>query len=46
MPDYEWLILERQEDTETDDCVNCPYKGDKCQNQCMEIEEHYNLLRR
>ena len=40
MYDMEEMILERQE-SEFDECHNCPYKG-KCNNQCMEVEEHYN----
>lgn len=35
--DYEYLILEMQE-SEDDECMTCPYKGDKYKNQCMEIE--------
>ena len=36
MESYEDLILARQEDNFSDDCVTCPYKGiDTCQNQCM-----------
>lgn len=41
MFDMEEMILERQESL-ADECHNCPYKGDKCHSQCMEIEEHYN----
>lgn len=37
----EEMILKRQEDNITDDCLTCPYK-EKCNNQCMEVEEHYN----
>ena len=33
-------ILKLQESL-TDDCHNCPYK-EKCNNQCMKVEEHYN----
>ena len=40
MFDIEDMILERQESIE-DECHNCPHKG-KCNNQCMEVEEHYN----
>ena len=40
MFDIEEMILERQESI-ADECHNCPYKG-KCNNQCMEVEEHYN----
>ena len=40
MFDIEEMILERQESI-IDECHNCPYKG-KCNNQCMEEEEHYN----
>lgn len=40
---YEELILERQENTETDECRNCPYKGvETCRNQCMEEKTVYN----
>lgn len=38
--DIEEMILERQE-SEADECNACVYKT-KCQNQCMELEEHYN----
>lgn len=41
MADYEGLILARQE-SESDECTTCPYKGMECENQCMEIELHYN----
>lgn len=37
--DYEKLILERQE-SESDDCKNCPYK-ENCKNQCERITEKY-----
>ena len=37
----EEMILKRQEDNITDDCLTCPYK-EKCNNKCMEVEEHYN----
>ena len=40
MFDIEEMILERQESI-VDDCHSCPYK-EKCNNQCMEVEEHYN----
>lgn len=37
MNDYEYLILQRQED-ESDECSTCPYKGvNTCRNQCMRI---------
>ena len=36
----EEMILERQESI-TDYCHACSYK-EKCNNQCMEVEEHYN----
>ena len=36
----EEMILKRQE-YNTDDCLTCPYK-EKCNNKCMEVEEHYN----
>lgn len=41
MTDYEEMILKSQE-SEEDECATCPYKGDKCNNQCMRIEKHYN----
>ena len=37
MHDYENAILSRQE-SEADDCANCPYKGTACKNQCERIE--------
>lgn len=40
MFDIEEMILERQESI-ADDCHSCPYK-EKCNNQCMGVEEHYN----
>lgn len=39
--DYEELILDCQE-SEDDECITCPYKGNKYNNQCMRIEKHYN----
>lgn len=36
MRDYEDAILDAQE-SEADDCASCPYKGDECNNQCMEV---------
>jgi hypothetical protein len=33
---YEEMILQRQE-TETDDCKQCPHKGAICCNQCERI---------
>lgn len=41
MYDYEDAILDRQE-SEGEDCSHCPYKGEKCKNQCLEIKEVYN----
>lgn len=41
MESYEDLILDHQE-SEYDECTECPYKGDACNNQCMEIEIQYN----
>lgn len=41
MEDWEDAILERQE-SEADECKTCPYKGDKCRNQCMETKNIYN----
>lgn len=37
MRDYEDAILDAQE-SEADDCSICPYKGDKCRNQCEEVK--------
>ena len=34
MESYESAILEMQE-SEADDCADCPYKGNKCRSQCM-----------
>lgn len=33
---YEEMILQQQE-TETDDCKQCPHKGAACRNQCERI---------
>lgn len=33
MRDWEDAILNRQE-SEADDCYNCPYKGIECDNSC------------
>ena len=41
MFDYEEMILECQE-SEEDECKNCPYKKEKCKNQCMKIQTIYN----
>lgn len=38
MMDIEEMILARQE-SEAEDCLYCPYKGDKCRSQCLEITE-------
>ena len=38
MSDYEDMILACQE-SEEDECSGCLYKGTKCNNQCMRIEE-------
>ena len=38
--DREEMILQYQE-SEIDDCYNCPYK-ENCKNQCMEVKEIYN----
>lgn len=43
MPDYEELILARQDDEETDDCFHCKYAGDKCHGECMQIIEGRKL---
>lgn len=41
--DYEYLILNNTDvDNTTDECANCPYKGDLCRSQCMEVIEVYN----
>lgn len=41
--DYEYLILNNcDEDNTTDECANCPYKGEACKSQCMEVREIYN----
>lgn len=40
---YEYLILNNNdEDNAADDCANCPYKGESCNSQCMEVIEVYN----
>lgn len=36
MRDWEDAILDRQE-SESEDCLQCPYKGIMCRSQCMEI---------
>lgn len=39
MRDIEEAILILQ-DSECEDCTNCPFKGEKtCRNQCMEVIE-------
>lgn len=38
--DREEMTLQVQE-SEIDDCHNCPYK-ESCKNQCMEVKEIYN----
>lgn len=41
--DYEYLILANCDvDNTTDECTTCPYKGESCKNQCMEIIEVFN----
>lgn len=41
--DYEYLILNNNDvDNTTDECANCPYKGELCDNQCMEVTKIYN----
>ena len=41
--DYEYLILNNcDEDNTTDECVNCPYKGESCCSQCEEVTAIYN----
>ena len=43
MIDSEHLILNNSdENATTDECANCPYKGQECNNQCMQIETVYN----
>lgn len=35
---YEEIILNNADpENQTDECSNCPFKGSKCNNQCMEI---------
>ena len=41
MHDYEDIILDSQE-SEEENCTHCPYKGEKCKSQCLEIKEVYN----
>ena len=41
--DYEYLILNNvDEDNTADECATCPYKGELCNSQCMEVVEVYN----
>ena len=41
--DYEYLILaDCEEDNTADECATCPYKGESCNSQCMDIIEIYN----
>lgn len=41
--DYEYLILNNNdEDNTADECATCPYKGELCDNQCIEVTEIYN----
>lgn len=41
--DYEYLILANVDAENTvDECANCPYKGELCNSQCMEVTEVYN----
>lgn len=43
MFDYEYLILNNSdENATTDECISCPYKGQECNNQCMQVETVYN----
>ena len=45
MVDYEYLILNNSDiDNATDDCKICPYKGQECNNQCMQVETVYNPI--
>lgn len=42
MFNYEYTILNHQEN-EVDDCANCPFASPElCKNQCMEVQEIYN----
>lgn len=41
MEDLEDAILIRQE-SEAEECTTCPYRGNECRNQCMEIKNVYN----
>lgn len=38
---YEDAILEAQ-DSQSDECHDCEYKGSACRNQCMELKTIYN----
>ena len=38
---YEYAILETQ-DSQSDECHDCEYKGSVCRNQCMELKPIYN----
>ena len=43
MIDYEYLILNNSdEDNTTDERRTCPYKGQECNNQCMQVKAVYN----
>lgn len=45
MIDYEYLILNNSDvDNTTDECANCPYKGQECKSQCMQVEAVYNPI--
>ena len=40
--DYEYLILNNNDENAIiDECASCPYKG-QCNNQCMQVEVIYN----
>ena len=38
---YEYVILDAQ-DSQSDECHDCEYKGSACRNQCMELKPIYN----
>lgn len=38
---YEYAILDAQ-DSQSDECHDCEYKGSVCRNQCMELKTIYN----
>ena len=37
MDDEEMILNNADPENQTDECSNCPFKGSKCNNQCMEI---------